>query len=67
MRSVLQIGGNMDIDGLIAHLTNLREHGASGTTKVTAFDVDSDRWEEVTGSVYDPVALELQLYTDVND
>jgi hypothetical protein len=56
----------MNITGLISHLQNLLDHGATGDTVVRIFDMDTMEWATVTGSVIDPEKKNLDLYCDEN-
>lgn len=52
------------LDGLIACLTDARNHGARGDSVVETYDGDSEGEEPVTGFVTDNESGVIRLYTD---
>lgn len=54
----------MTINELIQHLTDLVRHGADPKAQVTIYDPDTMLTQRVSGSLYDPSKLTLELCSD---
>lgn len=54
----------MTIIKLLNHLAQLIEHGADPKAHVIIYDPDAELTQRVTGSLYDPNKLTLELCAD---